>query len=650
MNAVAPKVEPYPCADRADVWAEVAKVIEPKLRVRPSQWAERNIRLRVGDAAHAGPMDMDFMPWTREVMDMVYDHPGKKGMFCIKPSQIGYTYCMLALMLCYCATDPSPMLYVIDRMDKTGKFYQMFLRWIEDNAELKGLLKNHKASPTPTVVMDGMELDFHTAGSEGGLTTLARRYIFIDEAEASILAYPKERGDLIGAAEGRFPAYADTSELFAWGHPGSPDKDIDQLVKTASDQRPWVWDCPHCGETVNPTWDCVHFGGVRDGDDATLDPTTAAFMCPNCAVEISDAERTKATRSRRWQGGTGRFESVLDPQDAASRLYLGAVIHRLSAPNVTVRSLAGQYVAAMKRGDVRAFKNKQLGETDQPKLGVVTIQDVLACVKVAEREIILPGGNDGAHILTVGIDVQFPKENPTLYVVAKAWAATGYSYVTAAERIRGWAACMNWLSQYRVRRDHPGGQPDWITPMAVGVDCGWQTGAVLDACRMQIVSAHNGSIIPMVPMRFQDFVKSEVPAVARRSVDPLRPNLGPIEIFNLHDDTWISRAVRRIQDARQVVLCRPPDDWVQQLTARSLVQKKSVHGWAEQAATWEKQDKKRRDDWLMSCVYAEVIASTRLGLDQLHEINHAVVVAPPAATAAEPGGWLADPGGQWLGD
>ncbi len=626
--------------EERDLWEAAATGIAPRRRVRPSAWVARNITITARQSERTGPANPDYLPWVRDVLDVLYDEPGKIGLICVKPSQVGLSFAATMLMLCWAATDPGPMLYVTDTREKAADYANgLFASWIAGNPDLARMFDGEAEDVTHRELIFHKEfpggfIDFLGAGTESGVTSQGRQRVVLDEYQLASGAFPKASGDLFVTAVGRTERYQSSSAVLAFGHPRHPDEDIDRLYRTVSDERSWVWDCPLCGATIAPDWSLVHVEGVlpaAGGESPRPDPATAVLRCPACQGAISDAQRARAVWPPRL-GGTGRFESGLEPEERRRRRYVGLAIHRLSDPLASVRGLAERYAACASDAEKQSFYNKGLGETYSATRGLVTVDRVRERLTPAAR-IVLPGGVLGAHLLAAGVDVQAPESHPTLVTSVVGFAATGHAHVVAMEMLRGWASLFEYLRSFGVDRAiGDGGRGDRLGVQICGIDCGAFTKQVLDQCRLDLYSGVTSGRVTLLPLRYEKYVTDHQPYVLPREdkrVDPQRPWLGPQERYDLNRNHWVNRAMRRWIDGRISVLCEAPRDLLSHVTANTQTPHRDKFGYETGDMIWARA-KNRVDDWLQSLAYAEAAAAIKLGLDRLHEI-----AAPPAPSTAE---------------
>lgn len=604
----------------------IAEAIEPRELVPPSDWAEANVVLSKEQSPHKpGPFSCDWKPWVRAVHDAAYNAPGKRGVIAVKPAQIGFTRTVLNVFGCYCDTRPGPMLFLIS--DKPQAAHFAAEHWdpmVEGSPRLRGLFHASQEDRRELLLEKpyrGGRVDFAGAGSVSSVASRTYVVVGIDEFEIFQDNFPSSAaGSGFTMAEARTQAVEHIAQVWVWSHPRKENEGIHDLYKRLSDKQAWTFDCPHCAGPIRPLWSMVHFEANEDG---ALDPATAVFRCPHCGEVVTDHERARAV----WPaelGGSGRFESELAPEVAATRPYIGLWIHRLADPDVTIRSLAEKFAAAKSDRERMAFYNTVIGEWFCSSQAVVTIEMVESRIQRVET-IAVPGGRYGCQYLTVGADVQAPEANPTLYVRASCWGTNGVEYVVDLTKLTGWGAMAAYLRDLSVPYTVDGKAAGRLHPRLFSVDCGAYTGQVLDFCRLSIVHSESHSRIPLLPLRYQAHVRATAPALLppeSKRIDPKRPHLGAQERFDLHRHSWVDRQMKRLVEGRIIVLCPVPSNWTAHCTANVLVPVKDMHGWGNPDFEWAKI-KDRSDDWLQAGSFNEAGAALKLKLDRLHELAHA---------------------------
>ncbi len=640
---------PSPAAER--VYQRLAKAFRPRTRERPSAWAEKYVRLTGEQSPRPGPVRLDFECFQRAIMDAHFEEPHKRGVIGIKPGQVGWSTLMVMLMVCLACTDPGSFLYATTDQTKAEAFATR--EWggmLRNSDAVREMLEatNLEDSTRKSAKFPGGFLDWFGAGGEGGLTSVGRKCVWLDEYDLASKNYMKGAGgDLWQAALVRTRQYKGMERIDAFAHPSFENDTIHKLWCDWSDRRRWVFDCPRtgCAGPIFPRFDLIRIEGIKQTDGpadaeelAKVDPAKSWLRCPHCGEKVTDAERAAAL----WEpqkGGTGRFESELSAEEAGGREWIGLWITSLCSHRTTVAELVKRWSLARSDEQRLEFFGKGCGEPYRSNSAVVPIDLVESRVQTMER-IVVPGGALGVHAVTAGVDVQAPEEHPTLYTQMWGWSAAGHGFLLACEKLSGWAAFFEYLrTAYVWRAGEDGGAEERLGIECVGIDCGAWTGQVLTQSRTEVYSSITGGQVQMIPLRYAGHIKSTLPAVLPpdvKRIDPANPHRGMIERYDLHRNTWVNRHMRRWLEKRATILCDPPPDLQGHLSANVQRPIQNVHGW--QSATefeWVKADDGLRDDWFQAGAYAECVAALKRDLNTIHEHAHAAGVGMKPMTREE---------------
>ncbi|GMV26926.1 MAG: hypothetical protein AMXMBFR58_29570 [Phycisphaerae bacterium] len=647
--------------EERELWSLVATTLEPRVRMRPSEWAEMHVVLEAKGSARPGPFSCDWKPWTRDVHDAHYDNPGKLGVVGVKPEQVGWSRATINIIGCLCDTDPGPTLYITTDQNKalnfaTREFDPMVqaVPSLRRSFEMGAKQDRELLGSKPFL---GGVVDFVGAGTESGVISIARKWVVNDEFQLCAENFPAASGDLWDTATGRTKTYRQVGQggVFAFGHPRFDGEDIMLLFNTLSDMRVWAFDCPHCSAVVLPFAERLRFGGL-DADKTSegvveRDPEQAVFACGSCGAVITDAQRARALWPPRL-GGTGRFHCTLDAEEAARRPYVGLWVLGLADPAKTVREFATEMVAAKTPEKQQTFYNKRAGQPYKRSQAVITeasIERIFA--ERRERHggmVVVPGGESGVRMLVTGCDVQAPRMNPTHYVVSIAYAANGMAYLTSADRVSGFTAYQLYLRRLGVAVDQGNGRMEVAGVRLATRDAGWETKQVLEDTRSTVYSEHGTGRVAQLAVKYVPHLHADNPAVEAPETKRRHPTmleLGLVDYWYLHRHSWVDRAIRRVVEGRLVVVCDVPADFKEHLMANILRPVSKQHGQDREQVEWYKPDE-LRDDWLQAIAYAEAGAALTMSLDRIHAIFLAgqQSVEGPASQAQAPqrrtAGWM----------
>lgn len=639
-------------AGHPEIARTLADVLSPPPSLLPSEWAEQHVVLsRVQSASRPGPYSVGHWPWLRDTHDLMAREPHKRGLIMVKAAQMGITRASLNIGMHFAASVGGNVGMCIKEKDAAADFAtDNFDSVVEQSPKLRRIFGKDApgAKDRREVLLKKPHQTgaFYFFGAGATIASLPFTLIMVDEYDIFMDNYPSSAaGDGWTMVQGRGDANRAIAKQMAFGHPRRKYEGIHGLYMAESDMRSWVWDCPHCGLTIDPLWRLVRCGAyaeVTAGMQADLDPETAWLMCPGCSRGISDSERAATCQTPR-DGGSARYETIvpegypLTKEQIAQREYIGLRLHRLSDPGVTVREMARRWVVKKTPQERMAWLNMQ-GEPYED--AGQALSESLVTASIARMPVIeLPGdlSRGGVAYLTCGVDVQAPRANPTLVTTVSAWTVRGMQLVVAAQRLSGFASLAEFLRSFRVPVTYDN-QPSGELPIRLcAIDCAYETRQVLDFCRQTIVPVAGHRPVLMAALRFAPHVTADAPAVEPREekrTDPMRPHLGPLQMRELHRHSWVDRAIKRLQaePARVRVLCDVPPDWAAHHTANVMTPVTTAKTrWEPGHEEWTKI-KDRRDDWMMANVYAEAGAALWLQLDRLFEL----VTAPAPNHGQQP--------------
>ena len=631
---------------RRKAYQVMARVLMPKPRVRPSEWAEKNIVLSAEESDIPGPYRCTLKPWLAAVHDVKFDNPTKKGVVIVKPSQVMVTRAVLNVAFCYAANDPANMLYMLDTREKSGETaVDKFEKTLAANFTLKELFERQAKVRRATKLnkkFPGGRWDFVGGGSLGPVISQAYRRVFIDEFDRVDKGFPSlETGSVWTVAIGRTMANPDKAELWAFSHPTEWGRGIAERWYSQSDRRVWSFECPHCRARImlKRFLDLVR---IRADDKGALIADTAEMVCPTCDAVVTDAQRAAAV----WpaaQGGTGQFVSELEESEARKREYVGLFLHRLADPDVSVVTLSRALASCTSEQDRRGVFTVQLGEPYAMSAVDASSEKIDACVQPMQQ-IILRGGTGGARICVMGVDVQGQKTDLIFVYQTRVYDASGNCFVVAAGAVSGFDALAAIIRRTYVRiADDDGNEMQPLAPMAVGIDPNHGTEQVLDFCRWQIVNAVSNVDVPRVALRFSDHVDREAPAVMapdRKRYKPGAEHLGKLDYYYCNRHAWVDRELRRVSEERLRVVCVPPTEFKDHYMSNmlQLVTRRKTWG-DEQREEWVKA-KDKRDDFMIAGVYGEIVGALRCRLDSLGTDEYAPPVSRDTLAKPTPRGWL----------
>ncbi len=609
-----------------------ASIIAPPEQIRTSDWAAKYVRLGAKEAQDAGPYDPDAFPWLRDILDIEERNPTKVGMISYKPSQLGFTIAAFIKLMKRCVDVGGKALYMIGTKDKAGELSDARFRDIALACEpFRRVLKSKMLDVINWTFteFDRGEINWTGAGSPGELITTPYRTVIGDEFHLILHNTKKFTGDPVNQLLARMKRQR-RSWIELFGHPTTEGTPFDLHFKQLSDQRAWVFDCPHHGCVVRLVgMDNIE---IPEGPGGKPDPSRARLLCPGCGEEITDAQRAIAVwpKSERNPRGSGRFVPQIPDEEARAKPFVGIEVHGLCDPKKSVQEISRRWIAAPDEASRQSLMNYELGQKHIPARKRVSIASVDEC---APREPItlVPGPTvrGGVRFVTAGVDVQWPKENPWLYLTMIGWASSGKAYVRR-RKIRGWAALHEYVRTAGMEWRHESGERGGTLGIrTIAIDAqGQLSGSVKDQCRIgnrQCYSIHGNHLVKWVPVQFDAKMTSDEITWRRverdeRIIDALRPELGPIEMYELRRHAWVDRTYARLVDAGWLFLDGVDAELRAHLTSNVLQPVKSRHGMEAIREEWM-LPRDLHDDWARALDYGTAVAVILHHLDRIHELD-----------------------------
>jgi phage terminase large subunit GpA-like protein len=341
----------------------------------PSQFAERYRKLHpIYCTERPGPWNNEVFPYQRHLMDMAAEaiRTGKRGVVYMKAGQIGGTDVGVNIGMWLKVYYPGPILFMTSTENVASEFGRE--RWGPIIQDCELLQRKYLPNPHGDILVkrftDGK---IQMAGGQSVFTLQSTpyRHVLIDELDSLVENLGGE-GNPIRLAEIRMASFTGPKLLVAWAHPTTKERGVGKMFYQHSDQRR-AHVTHRCGCSFAIGFEQMKAtGNDQDADNWHL-------HCPGCDAIIDDTERAIMLR-------TMEFRSVLPPEIAAKKMWIGAQISQFLNPSKSIRSLAQDYIeSAGDENAMRVFVNKVLGETFDPKVKEVSDSELRTMIVVQRR-------------------------------------------------------------------------------------------------------------------------------------------------------------------------------------------------------------------------------------------------------------------------
>lgn len=373
-------------AENASIWRAGCDSVRPPEDLDPDQFAAKHRVLHaIYCVENPGPWPTTVFPYQPDAMNCVKEAitTGKRGIAFMKAGQIGGSDCMINGQLWLKLHYPGPQLFMTST-DKVAMEFgrERFELIIQDMAPLKArYIPSARGEILVKRFTDG-KIVLCGGQSVFNLQSSPYRVVTIDELD-SLLADLGGSGDPLKLAEVRTDSFQGETLIIAYAHPSMKGIGAGKLYYELSDQR--RAHIKHsCGGEFWINWfdpaiiRCVPRLVGQTQEQASRDPDCYHMHCPRCNARISESERVAMLRSGVKQ------KSVLPPEEAAKKAWIGIHASQFYTPAKSMRSFAERYIAAL--GDenaMRVFVNKVCGDVYEPKVKSVDLSSLrqLAVVK-----------------------------------------------------------------------------------------------------------------------------------------------------------------------------------------------------------------------------------------------------------------------------
>ena len=409
----------------------------PPPDIKPSEWAEKNIKIPVGNAI-PGPINFDNAPYQRGMIDAIKEY-GVRRITYMTGAQLGKTTIQQCATGYFIAHEPKSQIFVQPTQGDVQTFLETKLRpMIEANKSISEKMAKPRGrdgvNNSRMISYVGGWLMFSWAGSPKTLRSRSAPITHADEIDGMEAT---AEGDPVELLSQRSATFGDQSLRTESSTPTVKGVSRVETAFLNGDRRRYYVPCPHCGEAQFLKWENVTWEGrkssniqdARDDLDQDHQTETAGYRCECCGQVWTDGERIAAIRNAEKLGHGWKAE----------RPFRGHV--SFHAPEMLstfrkMRDIVQSYLDKLALDDLQVFVNVSLGETYEEKgdkADPETLQN-----RAEEYKSTVPNG--GVY-LTCGIDMQMDR----LELEIVAWGA--------GEE--------NWSIDYRVLWGDPLGEEVW---------------------------------------------------------------------------------------------------------------------------------------------------------------------------------------------
>lgn len=413
-----------------------ARNLVPPPDMRPSEWAEKNVRIPVGNAI-PGPIKFDNAPHQRGMIDVI-KQPGIRRVDYMMAAQTGKTTVQQCITGYFIAHEPRSQIMAQPSQGDMQTFQETKLKpMLEANTSISSRMAKPRGregvNNSRIMSYIGGWLMFSWAGSP---KTARGRSAPVTQADEVDGMPPTPEGDFLELLAQRSATFGDQRLDTRSSTPTIMGASRIHTGFLEGDQRRYYVACPDCDEAQYFRWEQVHWSGRKSKDIKTAEedigqdhqPETARYCCVACGSLWDDGQRIAAIRTAERRGHGWKATKPFKGHASFHGPEMMSTFRRL-------RDIVQSYLDKLAASDLQSFVNVSLAWPYESGEKVDADGLMQRCADWAAQ---VPMG---ALYLTAGIDMQADR----LEMEVVGWDAEGRS----------------WSIEYRVLWGDPLGVDVW---------------------------------------------------------------------------------------------------------------------------------------------------------------------------------------------
>lgn len=391
-----------------------AEAIEPRPRIKPSEWAEKYVTIT--DGGREGPIRFDrgyeFQP---EILNTFFEdyHPGEKLRKGVvnKGAQSGITTICLIGELFTVIHQRLSAFHLMPREFDANEKAKSIGAFIDASAFMVTQFVDSPERVRKTI--HGKVLRVAYSNSQPELKNWSAPIGSFDEVDELEV----RQFDSIAMAKYRMGGYPKNKELYI-GTPTIPDFGIDRIFQT-SDKRYFYSKCPMCGKDQVLSFE----ENIRwNKNEPTLEnqAASAEIFCRFCSIRWDTRMREIANHDGYWKAH--------NPGALVKGFAMNRLMVPVSIPQVIVASYLEGLLSELK---MKEHMNQDRGKTYLPKTGQLNDTTIEAVIsdKVAWGRI------ESGWVVSAGVDVQGENELEYVFEV-RAFNREGFCFVVEYGKVQ----------------------------------------------------------------------------------------------------------------------------------------------------------------------------------------------------------------------
>lgn len=385
----------------------------PPPDIKPSEWAERNVSISLGNAK-PGPIRFDNAPYQRGMLDAAKE-PGVRRISYMTGAQLGKTTIQQCLTGFFIAHEPKSQIFAQPSEGDVKTFQETKLKpMLDANSSISNKMAKARGregvNNSRMISYIGGWLMFCWSGSPKTARGRSAPIVHQDEIDGYEVTAEGDFGELLAQ---RAASFGDEALRTESSTPTIKDASRIESAFVAGDQRRFYVPCPHCEHPQHLKWENVVWDGRKSTGtgDAEEDlnqehqPETAGYACESCGALWNDGERIAAIRSAESKGFGWKSTKPFKGHASFHAPEMLSTFRRL-------RDIVQSYLDKLNIGDLQSFVNVSLAQTYEEKGERVDPTGLMVRAEEYRAEVPM-----GGLYLTAGIDMQMDR----LEVEVVAW-------------------------------------------------------------------------------------------------------------------------------------------------------------------------------------------------------------------------------------
>jgi len=397
-------------------------------KILPSEWAEQNRVLAVGQSNRPGPWRNDNAPYGRGIMNLAVA-PGVTQINIMKSGQIGMSEIVRNLIGYFADYDPDPMgLALPDKIKGESIVTERVHPLFTDTPCLAKLMTGAKRDMTKSKIRltNAFILHLVWAGSDSATASDPMRRTFNDEVDKKgFRSWGGAQPDPVGRMATRMKTYGERALQMNLSTPTTRNGVIFRLFDGSNFQLFYYAPCPHCGKFQRLIFDQLIKDVPKRKRKETLADYSARiksrgvkYQCLECGKKIDERDKNAMVRRGIWRTADGEIEDAEKVKEWPAGTSLGMQISALYALWESWADIVAQFIEAGRDPDkLFTFRVETLGEPweeQETKTHFGMYSD--KCERATLDEGVVP---EWAICLIATVDTQ----HNHFYYVIRAWAA-----------------------------------------------------------------------------------------------------------------------------------------------------------------------------------------------------------------------------------